>query len=71
MDLKRVRLDIGSRWAAACEVPDLMLFFKAYPGIQTVRFHAALEFRLQHLVLWKLAALRRIGSFCSASQTSP
>ena len=61
MDLKRVRLDIGRRWAAACDVPDLMLFYKQYPGIQTVRFHAALEFRLQHVVLWKLAGVRRLG----------
>jgi hypothetical protein len=42
-------------------VPDLELFPPLFNGIQSVRFHAALEFRVQHLVLWCLAALRRIG----------
>ena len=61
MDLKRVQLDIGTRWAAACDVPDLMLFYQAYPGVQTVRFHVALEFALQQMALWMLGALRRMG----------
>ena len=61
MDLKRVQLDIGTRWAAACEVPDQMLFYKAHSGIQTVRFRAALEFPMQQVALWVLAALRRVG----------
>jgi hypothetical protein len=61
MDLRNVRLDVGGRLAAACDVPDLDLFPARYAGIQTVRFHAALEFRAQHLTLWGLAALRRIG----------
>jgi hypothetical protein len=47
--------------AAACDVPDLELFPAHYAGVQTVRFFAALEFRIQHLTLWSLAALRRIG----------
>jgi hypothetical protein len=47
--------------AAACDVPDLELFPARYAGIQTVSFHAALEFGAQHLALWGLAALRRIG----------
>jgi len=61
MDLRSVRLAIGRRFAAACDVPDLELFPPLFNGIQSVRFHAALEFRVQHLVLWCLAALRRIG----------
>ncbi|HKE45225.1 MAG TPA: hypothetical protein VKB41_11895 [Steroidobacteraceae bacterium] len=61
MDLRRVRLDCGDRFAAACDVPDLELFPARYPGVRTVRFHAALEFAIQHLALWKLAAVRRIG----------
>jgi NAD(P)-dependent dehydrogenase (short-subunit alcohol dehydrogenase family) len=61
MDIRRVPLDIGSRWGALCEVPDLTLIPARYPEVQNVTFHAALEFRLQHLVLWKLAALRRMG----------
>jgi hypothetical protein len=61
MDLRETRLDVGRRLAAACDVPDLELFPARYAGVQTVSFHAALEFGAQHLVLWCLAALRRIG----------
>jgi hypothetical protein len=61
MDLQKTRLDVGGRLAAACDVPDLELFPARYAGVQTVRFYAALEFGVQHLMLWSLAALRRIG----------
>ena len=61
MDLRRVKLDIGHRLAAACDVPDLELFPARYAGVQTVRFHAALEFGSQQLALWVLAAMRRMG----------
>jgi saccharopine dehydrogenase-like NADP-dependent oxidoreductase len=61
MELRKTQLDIGRRLAAACDVPDLELFPARYAGVQTVSFHAALEFGAQHLTLWGLAALRRIG----------
>jgi hypothetical protein len=61
MDLRRLRLDIGWRLAAACDVPDLTLFPARFPGVQSVNFHATLEFGVQHLALWILAALRRSG----------
>ncbi len=61
MDLRRVDLDVGRRLAAACDVPDLAIFPAHFPGIQSVRFHAALEFGIQHLTLWSLAALGRMG----------
>jgi len=61
MELQETRLDVGGRLAAACDVPDLELFPARYAGVQTVRFSAALEFGAQHLTLWSLAALRRIG----------
>lgn len=61
MELHETRLDVGGRLAAACDVPDLELFPVRYPGVQTVCFSAALEFGAQHLMLWALAALRRIG----------
>jgi len=59
MDLRRVHLNIGRRWAAVCDVPDLTLFPARYPGVRNVEFHAALEFKLQHAALWILAGLRR------------
>jgi hypothetical protein len=61
MELQETRLDVGGRLAAACDVPDLELFPARYAGVQTVCFFAALEFGVQHLTLWSLAALRRIG----------
>jgi len=61
MELQQTRLDVGGRLAAACDVPDLELFPARYAGVETVRFFAALEFGVQHLTLWSLAALRRIG----------
>jgi hypothetical protein len=61
MELQEIRLDVGGRLAAACDVPDLELFPARYAGVQTVRFSAALEFGVQHLTLWSLAALRRSG----------
>jgi hypothetical protein len=61
MDLRRVHLDIGARFAAACDVPDLALFPSRFAGVKAVTFHAALESRAQQLALWGLAALRRSG----------
>jgi len=61
MELQEIRLDVGARLAAACDVPDLELFPMRYKGVQTVRFSAAREFGVQHLTLWCLAAFRRIG----------
>jgi len=61
MDLRRMDLDVGHRWGAACDVPDLTLFPERYPGVRNVQFHAALEFKLQHAALWALASLRRAG----------
>jgi hypothetical protein len=58
-DLKLVRLDCGTRWAAACDVPDLELLPQRYPSVRTVEFRAALELGIQHFGLWFLAALRR------------
>jgi saccharopine dehydrogenase-like NADP-dependent oxidoreductase len=61
MDLRVVDLDVGRRLAAACDVPDLALLPTRFPGVRSVRFHAALEFGVQHLTLWCLAAVRRVG----------
>jgi saccharopine dehydrogenase-like NADP-dependent oxidoreductase len=60
-ELERVRLASGTRWAAACDVPDLELFPERYPGVRTVEFRAALELGAQHFALWLAAALRRAG----------
>jgi hypothetical protein len=59
---RRIRIEgLGTRWAAACDVPDLELLPARYPGVQTVEFHAALELGIQHFALWSVAGLRRAG----------
>jgi NAD(P)-dependent dehydrogenase (short-subunit alcohol dehydrogenase family) len=60
-ELQRVRFSFGSRLAAACDVPDLILSPGRYPGVQTVTFRAALEVSLQHYALWLIGACRRMG----------
>ena len=59
--LKRERFSFGHRLSAACDVPDLVLLPARYLGIRTVSFRAALEVWVQHIALWILAAMRRIG----------
>lgn len=61
-ELRRTRFaGFGTRWAAACDVPDLDLLPQRYPGVKTVEFRAALELGIQHFGLWSVAALRRAG----------
>jgi saccharopine dehydrogenase-like NADP-dependent oxidoreductase len=61
-ELRRVRIEgVGTRWAAACDVPDLELLPARYPGLKTVEFHAALELGIQHFALWAAAGFRRSG----------
>ena len=61
-DLRRADIDgIGRRWVSACDVPDLALFPRRYPGVATVAFRAGLELAPLHLGLWLLACLPRLG----------
>ncbi len=59
-EIRRTRIEgVGTRWAAACDVPDLELFPRRYPSVETVEFRAALEIAMQHGVLWVVSMLRR------------
>ena len=59
-ELRRMRfLGLGTRWAAACDVPDLELLPGRYPGVKTLQFRAALEVSVQHFALAAVAQLRR------------
>ena len=61
-ELKRLRFyGLGPRWGAACDVPDLELLPRIYPGVRTVEFRAALELGAQQCALWAAAFLRRHG----------
>jgi saccharopine dehydrogenase-like NADP-dependent oxidoreductase len=52
--------DLGWRWAARCDVPDLELLPARYGTLESVRFDASLELGLEHLGLWALAWLKRM-----------
>jgi hypothetical protein len=60
-ELKAETFSFGHRLSAACDVPDLVLLPDRYTEVSTVTFRAALEVSVQHIALWTLAALRRIG----------
>lgn len=53
--------ELGVRWMAACDVPDLELFPQRYPGVKTVTFDAALELWPLQWGMWLLAAVSRAG----------
>jgi saccharopine dehydrogenase-like NADP-dependent oxidoreductase len=52
---------IGRRWMGHCDVPDLTLFAKRYPGLRTIRFAAGVEVGMFHLGLYALSWLVRVG----------
>lgn len=52
---------VGTRLLGSCDVPDLALFPKRHPGVQTVTFHAGFAAALGHLVVWALAKLVQAG----------
>jgi hypothetical protein len=60
--LRRFRVDdVGMRWLARCEVPDLDLLPARYPTLRTVDFRAGLELRRMHLGLWLATWCVRAG----------
>ena len=52
---------LGRRLSAVCDVPDLSLFPEYVPGVRTVSFHVSLEAFWEHLGLWSMACLSRLG----------
>ena len=60
-EMRRVSLPapLQPRWVANCDVPDLELFPRAYPGVLRVQFQAGLGLALTQWGLWSLASLRR------------
>lgn len=51
---------LGSRWSAACDVPDLGLLPGYVPECETVTFHAALEAKWEQIALWLMGWLTRM-----------
>lgn len=61
-ELRRQRYqDIGWRWLAACDVPDLESLPARYPDVGSVRFSAGLELGSLHLAMWVMAGMVRSG----------
>lgn len=60
-DIYRQRYpELGARWMANCEIPDLDLLPARY-GIKSIRFSAGLELAPLHLGLWVLSWVVRLG----------
>lgn len=60
-DMYRQRYpDIGNRWMANCDIPDLDLLPARY-GIKRIRFSAGMENPAVHLGLWILSWAVRVG----------
>jgi len=61
-DLHRMNYpQLGYRWLASCDVPDLALFPRRYAVSETVVFHAGLELASMQLSLWLMSWLARAG----------
>lgn len=52
--------DLGRRWMATCEVPDLDLLPERY-GIKSIHFSAGMELSFLHLGIWLMSWLVRSG----------
>lgn len=63
--------NLNRRRFSLCDVPDLALWPKVYPGLQSVRFAAALEPALGHFGVVGLAWLVRLGLLRGAGFLAP
>ncbi len=60
--LRRIRIaNVGTRWVANCEVPDLDVLPARYPELRTVEFRAGLELWRMHFGLWLGSLAVRFG----------
>lgn len=51
--------NLGLRWHANCDIPELTLFPQRYPMLKTVVFHAGFEVSFFHWLLWHMSWLTR------------
>ncbi len=61
LSLHRYPAPIGRRFLGSCDVPDLVLFPRRYPSVQTVSFHAGFASAPGHLFVWFASQLVRLG----------
>lgn len=58
---------LGRRWVSNCDIPDLELFHKRYPGVSTVRFSAGVGLKVSQFGTWALSWLVRAKLLDSAA----
>ncbi len=63
--------DLGWRPLGHCDVPDLALFPRYFPGLRTVRFRGGLELAILHLGLWSLTWPVRLGIMPNLRAAAP
>lgn len=64
---KRDFWQVGRRFLANCDVPDLAVFPERYPALKEQRFFAGIELPFLHLGLWGLSWFVRMGLFPNLS----
>lgn len=69
LKLRRYR-SLGWRWLSQCDVPDLSLFPRRYPTLQSIRFSAGIEVGILHLGLWGVSWLVRLGLIRKLERTA-
>jgi hypothetical protein len=62
--------DIGKRWMANCDVPDLDLLPGRY-GLKRIRFSAGMENGVVHLGLWLISWIVRLGAPIDLAKHAP
>jgi saccharopine dehydrogenase-like NADP-dependent oxidoreductase len=60
-DVRKLQFPQFARRVAVCDVPDLELFPRRYPGVETVSFRAGPESLLEHVALRGMAWAARSG----------
>ncbi|MFA5899983.1 MAG: saccharopine dehydrogenase NADP-binding domain-containing protein [Hyphomicrobium sp.] len=63
--------EIGARWMADVDVPDLELLPANYPQLRTARFAAGLDVGAFHLGVWALSWLARSGVLADPGRLAP
>jgi saccharopine dehydrogenase-like NADP-dependent oxidoreductase len=59
--VRREYPQLGKRFLAYCDVPDLALFPKRYPGVKSVAFRVSLEVSFVQWCMWVLSFCVRMG----------